>query len=143
MKTPCAPWAVKNCTAHHGLIACNTSGSWVMLSTPSAASARNHMPVTGPNTLPTFSVPNRWLANSATSTSTVNGTIQLLNCGATTSRPSSADSTEIAGVITPSPKNSAGSEEHTSELQSLMRISYAVFCLKKTKIQTQHKRKKV
>src|SRR3546814_8491041 len=26
---------------------------------------------------------------------------------------------------------SIGSEEHTSELQSLMRISYAVFCLKK------------
>src|SRR3546814_2192114 len=26
-----------------------------------------------------------------------------------------------------------GSEEHTSELQSLMRISYAVFCLKKKK----------
>src|SRR3546814_7424595 len=29
------------------------------------------------------------------------------------------------------------SEEHTSELQSLMRISYAVFCLKKKKIPTQ------
>src|SRR3546814_2439000 len=29
------------------------------------------------------------------------------------------------------------SEEHTSELQSLMRISYAVFCLKKKTIQTQ------
>src|SRR3546814_4365035 len=28
------------------------------------------------------------------------------------------------------------SEEHTSELQSLMRISYAVFCLKKKKITT-------
>src|SRR3546814_3164032 len=28
------------------------------------------------------------------------------------------------------------SEEHTSELQSLMRISYAVFCLKKKKINT-------
>src|SRR3546814_5026803 len=27
------------------------------------------------------------------------------------------------------------SEEHTSELQSLMRISYAVFCLKKKKTQ--------
>src|SRR3546814_6995229 len=27
--------------------------------------------------------------------------------------------------------SSARSEEHTSELQSLMRISYAVFCLKK------------
>src|SRR3546814_3757159 len=34
---------------------------------------------------------------------------------------------------------SARSEEHTSELQSLMRISYAVFCLKKKKtIQVQH-----
>src|SRR3546814_9282731 len=29
--------------------------------------------------------------------------------------------------------NQARSEEHTSELQSLMRISYAVFCLKKKK----------
>src|SRR3546814_9517836 len=29
------------------------------------------------------------------------------------------------------------SEEHTSELQSLMRISYAVFCLKKIKQQQQ------
>src|SRR3546814_4725738 len=28
-------------------------------------------------------------------------------------------------------KNGIRSEEHTSELQSLMRISYAVFCLKK------------
>src|SRR3546814_8813496 len=41
-------------------------------------------------------------------------------------------------VRTPSPSVaiaalsvSARSEEHTSELQSLMRISYAVFCLKK------------
>src|SRR3546814_7562959 len=32
------------------------------------------------------------------------------------------------------------SEEHTSELQSLMRISYAVFCLKKKK---QHKTKSI
>src|SRR3546814_2743805 len=30
------------------------------------------------------------------------------------------------------------SEEHTSELQSLMRISYAVFCLKKNKRQIYH-----
>src|SRR3546814_1388632 len=33
------------------------------------------------------------------------------------------------------PEEVARSEEHTSELQSLMRISYAVFCLKK---KTQH-----
>src|SRR3546814_2236886 len=31
------------------------------------------------------------------------------------------------------------SEEHTSELQSLMRISYAVFCLKKKKTQQKNK----
>src|SRR3546814_9432069 len=30
------------------------------------------------------------------------------------------------------------SEEHTSELQSLMRISYAVFCLKKKKEQSKN-----
>src|SRR3546814_7305024 len=40
----------------------------------------------------------------------------------------------LAGM-THSPKLLDRSEEHTSELQSLMRISYAVFCLKKkTKI---------
>src|SRR3546814_3057081 len=33
-------------------------------------------------------------------------------------------------VLSTRPRNSARSEEHTSELQSLMRISYAVFCLK-------------
>src|SRR3546814_7672601 len=35
----------------------------------------------------------------------------------------------------------ARSEEHTSELQSLMRISYAVFCLKKNKNRTRNKKK--
>src|SRR3546814_942758 len=34
---------------------------------------------------------------------------------------------------------STRSEEHTSELQSLMRISYAVFCLKKKKKRNQQK----
>src|SRR3546814_10394378 len=38
-----------------------------------------------------------------------------------------------AGCIEPAAEGAAGhrSEEHTSELQSLMRISYAVFCLNK------------
>src|SRR3546814_10841553 len=38
----------------------------------------------------------------------------------------SAEQIENTGVV-----NIERSEEHTSELQSLMRISYAVFCLKK------------
>src|SRR3546814_3879611 len=46
----------------------------------------------------------------------------------------------MKGMMVPSPgtKMGARSEEHTSELQSLMRTSYAVFCLKKTKIITAH-----
>src|SRR3546814_4336029 len=35
----------------------------------------------------------------------------------------------LAGAVVP--EHADRSEEHTSELQSLMRISYAVFCLKK------------
>src|SRR3546814_7397332 len=35
------------------------------------------------------------------------------------------------------------SEEHTSELQSLMRISYAVFCLKKKQAIHTHKERKL
>src|SRR3546814_7714690 len=38
------------------------------------------------------------------------------------------DGTALDGIIATGPGRS---EEHTSELQSLMRISYAVFCLKK------------
>src|SRR3546814_2096444 len=43
-----------------------------------------------------------------------------------------------------SQKDQKRSEEHTSELQSLMRISYAVFCLKKKKqnIKTSQPKKK-
>src|SRR3546814_7592211 len=44
----------------------------------------------------------------------------------------SVDSLETADGEVPSPP--ARSEEHTSELQSLMRISYAVFCLQKKTI---------
>src|SRR3546814_10581936 len=47
-------------------------------------------------------------------------------------RPSFAD--EVIGVF----KRARRSEEHTSELQSLMRISYAVFCLKKKNKNNQH-----
>src|SRR3546814_1215034 len=39
---------------------------------------------------------------------------------------------ELGNVGADLPLADVRSEEHTSELQSLMRISYAVFCLKKT-----------
>src|SRR3546814_9183443 len=45
------------------------------------------------------------------------------------SRPRNVGQATLKGVELSSQR----SEEHTSELQSLMRISYAVFCLKKKK----------
>src|SRR3546814_4135993 len=47
--------------------------------------------------------------------------------------PSSPISVPDAGPATTDSSCGTRSEEHTSELQSLMRISYAVFCLKKKK----------
>src|SRR3546814_5335035 len=44
---------------------------------------------------------------------------------------------DLAGAVLVYEK-STRSEEHTSELQSLMRISYAVFCLKKQRTQNPH-----
>src|SRR3546814_4251317 len=41
----------------------------------------------------------------------------------------------LGGVSIPHDKGLSRSEEHTSELQSLMRSSYADFCLKKNNIQ--------
>src|SRR3546814_6704722 len=50
-------------------------------------------------------------------------------------RPQASQGRSTAKSGAPSPCQSLWrrSEEHTSELQSLMRISYAVFCLKKKK----------
>src|SRR3546814_2801044 len=48
-----------------------------------------------------------------------------------------SDKVDVRYLLFPALLVQAGrSEEHTSELQSLMRISYAVFCLKKKKHQT-------
>src|SRR3546814_5004165 len=55
---------------------------------------------------------------TASRRSTPGSSNTTLSCGRWTSKPGP-------------PKHGSRSEEHTSELQSLMRISYAVFCLKK------------
>src|SRR3546814_3036272 len=48
---------------------------------------------------------------------------------------------EPSGINVAQPRRR--SEEHTSELQSLMRISYAVFCLKKTTVNKHNKAHRV
>src|SRR3546814_5168243 len=51
------------------------------------------------------------------------------------SRPAALAGRDAEALYDPASR----SEEHTSELQSLMRISYAVFCLKKKKTTINHK----
>src|SRR3546814_7820161 len=48
--------------------------------------------------------------------------------------PVGAEVVDADLTVMPSNRREVRSEEHTSELQSLMRISYAVFCLKKKTI---------
>src|SRR3546814_10629366 len=76
-----------------------------------------------------------WWCDSAMARSTANDARDLArpaarrcgNRGGGATRPANAPRSAVRS-------HGAGrSEEHTSELQSLMRISYAVFCLKKKK----------
>src|SRR3546814_3126532 len=55
--------------------------------------------------------------------------------------PKGIDTRKMAGLIRDD-QDRTRSEEHTSELQSLMRISYAVFCLKKKKTDSRHRRQR-
>src|SRR3546814_5571575 len=54
----------------------------------------------------------------------------------------SIDVCDVEHHIGQAPVSERRSEEHTSELQSLMRISYAVFCLKKKKKRKTHDKKR-
>src|SRR3546814_6580410 len=55
-----------------------------------------------------------------------------------TVRLTSDPTRDLRGALISPKVTHYGSEEHTSELQSLMRISYAVFCLKKKKLNSNH-----
>src|SRR3546814_8637675 len=65
-------------------------------------------------------------ARACATLATAESTLALARASAATA----ASISVLAGTL---PPDSRRSEEHTSELQSLMRISYAVFCLKKKK----------
>ena len=64
---------------------------------------RNQANMIGPNARPIAAVPNGCTANSASRTTVAAGNTYVVNAGAICSTPSSAESTEIAGVIAPSP----------------------------------------
>jgi hypothetical protein len=65
--------------------------------------ATNHTSVIGPKMAPMPAVPRFWTRKSAARIATVTGTTNGSNAGVATCSPSMALSTEIAGVMTPSP----------------------------------------
>jgi len=74
---------------------------------PAAAMLKNHTSIAGPKSAPTFSVPLRWMTNSTRTSTSEIGTIQGWAALVATPMPSTAEITEIAGVITPSPNSIA------------------------------------
>ena len=66
---------------------------------PSTASATNQRIMIGPNSRPTRSVPRRWIANNIAMMTSVTGSTARSKFGFRISMPSTALSTEMAGVI--------------------------------------------
>ena len=67
----------------------------------------NHRSIAGPKMLPMKPVPLRWTRKNPIRIRTLTGTTIGASCGASIFSPSTALSTDIAGVITPSPYSSA------------------------------------
>ena len=63
----------------------------------------NHTTMTGPNSRPIDDVPRRWMANRPMRITTAIGTTHRSTAGAASCAPSTADSTEMAGVMAASP----------------------------------------
>ena len=68
---------------------------------------RNQTTITGPNSRPIRWVPWCWMANRPTRMTSVTGRMNDAKPGAASFSPSIAESTDIAGVMTPSPYSSA------------------------------------
>src|SRR3546814_3953790 len=74
-----------------------------------------------------------WSATAGAALALLTGVVELADIPTVWGFVWNATFTFIAVIIISLLLDEARSEEHTSELQSLMRISYAVFCLKKKK----------
>src|SRR3546814_9223095 len=71
----------------------------------------------------------------------LNGSLGAMNYGVFAATEADEAGRDFYAVRTSHDGEKQGrSEEHTSELQSLMRISYAVFCLKKKKKEKQQRK---
>src|SRR3546814_2250466 len=114
------------------LAARNSSGSFARAACAKIFGSRNQPPI----------------ASAATTSPPCHSVVRISSALSPEAAGDKAASTKMIGTSARSSNNSIEkdarptadrSEEHTSELQSLMRISYAVFCLKKKKDKTNNK----
>ena len=92
-----------NSSASLGDSAPATSGCSTTSLAPATPIVMNQTAMTGPKTRPTTCVPHRCTKNSAVRIAIEIGTTSEFSFGAAISSPSTADRTEIAGVMTLSP----------------------------------------
>jgi hypothetical protein len=102
-RNPRKPCSSRKCAAWRGSTAAKTAGSTAIQGAPVTAMLTNQINVTGPKTAPTPAVPRFCTRKSPDKIATVIGSTHGSRVGAANSRPSTALSTEIAGVMTPSP----------------------------------------
>ncbi len=86
-------------------MAARTVGSSRICKAPAIAIDKNQTTMIGPNIAATLAVPRLCAANNPIRMMTVSGATNSPNAGLASFSPSTADSTEIAGVITESPRN--------------------------------------
>ena len=84
------------------LRAVRISGVWMMARRPRSPIETNQSTMIGPKRRPIFSVPRRWMANRATRIPSVPGTTNRCMSASMIESPSTAPSTEIAGVMSAS-----------------------------------------
>ena len=97
------PFSLKKRAAYTGFTARSTLGSPRISVTPSTASTENHTTMTGPKNRPIVVVPRCWIRKSAARIAQEIGTTQSPRPGAAIFAPSTAESTEMAGVMAASP----------------------------------------
>ena len=96
-------WATTNDAAYVGDRPAITCGWRVMPPIPAIARTLNQTIMTGPNRDPTRPVPHRWTRNNPLRMIAATGSTTSESAGAATCSPSTADSTEMAGVMRLSP----------------------------------------
>src|SRR3546814_10196960 len=93
---------------------------------PYTTLCRSHIPIRNHDMIASFD-------NAAN-----NATLNALSVVLPFPLPGTSSSRDLTHLNSAPQLPATRSEEHTSELQSLMRISYAVFCLKKKKKKKSH-----